>query len=1008
MSAPSFMSMLLGVLGSLSKKSLSSYCFLETSDGDDTLIASDGSLATVLRVDGTRQMMGDSELNSFVDYETTKLSSSLAQPGHAIQVWFCRDPDLSVQLMKNMLTTPRMVGQRLAMDLEDLFAERETHLAKFIVHEAFYIVLWTRVSVLSKLERERMKKSHEKIPAFWPKTLNSQDPFRMARQMVTRHKSFVSSFIEDLNAFGIRSSALKVTQALRAIKASIYPDMTGALWKPRLVGEQLTGRDGRPGASWTRRPELNQNDLSHLLWPRLSDQIFDRDGEVINQHMVRVGRFFFSGVDMSVGQQDLSPFNELLNKMRTDEFPWRVSFLIEGDGIAGFQVKSFLASIAAVTNAENKTIRSAIQGLNLFRQQGGVVPRMRVSFATWTPSHLFELAEERASRLQKAAESWGYCLVSPSAGDALAGTMSSALGLDIASTATPGILPLWDALYMLPWMRDASPFDSGAVLFRTMDGRPWPWQPGSSQQDAYIDIVYSPSGRGKSVLLNTTNLAFCLSPLTTSGAGGSKLPMVSIIDIGFASEGLISLIKESLPSSRRNEAAYHRLRMIREHAINAFDLQLGCRKPLPNEKAFLVNFVTLLGTDPSLKEPPEGLSDLADRAIDEVYASLSDHTRGGQPHYYVQGEDMFVDAAVLKHDIPFTRDTTWYGITDALFLKGALREAALAQRHAVPLVEDLIQAVNAPQVKDIYDGATTGAGGEKLTKAFQRVLSSAIRAYPIIGSATKFDLGEARVIALDLGEAAPSAGGGPAEKQTAIVYMLARYVLANKFYLTEDNLAEMPEAYREYHRVRIMRIRETPKKIVFDEFHRTEGSPMVRQQVKRDMREGRRWGIQIALASQRLSDFDNDMLGLATGYWTLGVNNDTDLREAQRMFSLSNTASQAIPRYLNGPTRLGAPFLAVLQMKDGRHEHLLYNTLGPIELWAFSTTIEDVALRTRLYKKLGATEARRRLAKRFPGGSAQTEIHRRIVELSESGQGMKVDAHDGVIAEFAAEILAMN
>jgi hypothetical protein len=27
---------------------------------------------------------------------------------------------------------------------------------------------------------------------------------------------------------------------------------------------------------------------------------------------------------MSVGQQDLSPFNELLNKMRREEFPWRV------------------------------------------------------------------------------------------------------------------------------------------------------------------------------------------------------------------------------------------------------------------------------------------------------------------------------------------------------------------------------------------------------------------------------------------------------------------------------------------------------------------------------------------------------------------------------------------------------------------------------------------------------------------------------------------------------------
>ena len=32
---------------------------------------------------------------------------------------------------------------------------------------------------------------------------------------------------------------------------------------------------------------------------------------------------------------------------------------------------------------------------------------------------------------------------------------------------------------------------------------------------------------------------------------------------------------------------------------------------------------------------------------------------------------------------------------------------------------------------------------------------------------------------------------------------------------------------------------------------------------------------------------------------------------------------------------------------------LLTSTLGPIELWAFSTTAEDARLRNNLYKELG-------------------------------------------------------
>jgi intracellular multiplication protein IcmB len=1006
MSFPSMLSSLAGLLGNMTKKSLSSHCFLETSDGEETLVAKDGSLATVIRIDGTRQMMGDIELAKFVEFGTTKLSSFMSRPGHAMQVWFCRDPDLSSQMLRTMLATPRSVADDLKLDLDDLFMERERHLPKYIVHEAFYIVLWTRLAVLSKQERQRLKLS-QKEPAFWPKALDTQGPFLAARQMTTRHRAFCTSLVEDLSTFGIRSRILGTHDALRAIKASIYPEMTGALWKPRLIGDVNKGRNGAPGTAWTRRAEMGPGDMSHLLWPRLDDQLFDRGAEVRNQHMVRIGRYLFTGVDMSIGPSDMAPFNELLNKLRVDEFPWRVSFLMEGDGLSSFAVKAFLAGVAQFTNSDNRTVKESIQGLNLFRQQGGVVPRMRVAFATWTPEDQPSLAEERGSRLQKAVEGWGFCLVSPTAGDPLAGAMSSALGLDVASTATPGVMPLGDALNMMPWMRDASPFDSGSVLFRTIDGRPWPYQPGSNLQNTYIDIVYAPPGNGKSVWLNTTNLAFCLSPLATRGEGGSKLPLVSIIDIGDSSSGLISLIKESLPADRRHEASYKRLRMVREHAINPFDTQLGCRGPLPHEKAFLVNFVTLLGTDPNEKSTPRGMSDLADRAIDEIYERFSDKSRGSQPKLYVENEDNEVDEAMRKHSVAFNEFTTWWDVTDALFDKGLRHEASMAQRHAVPLVEDLIQVVNTPQIIDIFGDATI-EGGERLIKSFQRLLSSCLRAYPILNSPTRFDIAGARVISLDLQEAAPSSGGGPAEKQTALVYMLARFIIARDFYLVEDNLKDMPEEYRGFHRGRITRIRETPKRIVFDEFHRTASSQMVRDQVVRDMREGRKWGVQVALASQLLTDFDASMLSLATGFWIMGVNQEQDIARAKEMFGLSETATASIPRYLNGPTRHGAPFLAVLQMKDGRHEHLLYNTLGPMELWAFSTTTEDVGLRNRLYARLGATEARRRLATRFPKGSAKEHILRRLAEINETGVFRKDDAADGAIKELAEEMIAQK
>jgi intracellular multiplication protein IcmB len=1016
MTLSNFFSSVAGSAGMISKKYLPSYCYLESCHGD-TIVAKDGSLVTIIRVDGTKQMMGSKELINLVDRAKTNMNPYFNTTGHAMQVWFCRDPSLSSQMLKDMMQSPRNTADKLGLSLDDLFSEREKYLQDFIIHESFYIALWTRLSILSKQELINVRAS-QKPPKFWPSALDAQAPYLAARQMTNKHLGFVGSFCEDIKSLGIRVERLKGHAALKAIKASIYPDTTGSDWRPYLPGDEARPDFARPAirkeeykVPWPRRAEISNKDISHMLWPRLDEQLFDKGAEIINDHIVRIGRYYYSCTDMSMGPQDLQPFSELLGRLREGEFPWRVSFLIEGEGLGKFNMKGLLASIMGFSNKDNKTIKDALDALAAHKRSGEAITRTRISFATWAPAntvgdiHDIEKIEEYSSRLQRAVEGWGNCTVSPTAGDSLAGTMSSALGLDIASTATPGAVPLEDILYMLPWLRDASPFVKGSVLFRTPDKRAWLFQPGSSLQDTTIDVVFAPPGRGKSVLLNTVNLAFCLSPLATGGTGGAKLPRLAIIDIGHSSSGLISLLKEALPPQRRHEVEHKRMIMDRRYAINPFDTQLGCRKPTANEKAFLVNFVTLLGTDANQKTAPSGLSDLVERTIDAAYETFSDMSRSGSPKPYTSGEDIEIDRKLSELDIVIEPQDTWWKCVDLLFEKGDIHTASLAQRYAVPYLGDLMQAVRSPQIIDIFGRVNTGTGTESLIDAFSRLISSSIRAYPILSTATKFDIGNARVVALDLDEVAPK-GSGPAQKQTAMVYMLARYVLAKDFYVSEENLREIPEKYRQYHERIMRRGKESPKRIVFDEYHRTEGSPMVRDQVVRDMREGRKHGVQIALASQMLRDFEDDVLSMATGIWIFGVNRDSDVKEATKKFGLSTSAERAIPQYLNGPTRMGAPFLVLLQMKDGAHEHLLYNTLGPLELWAFSTTPEDVNLRKRLYEAIGANEARILLARIFPKGSAQDEIQNRLTKKGERGEEVDQEAQEGVIANLAKEMLA--
>src|SRR3546814_11081246 len=90
------------------------------------------------------------------------------------------------------------------------------------------------------------------------------------------------------------------------------------------------------------------------------------------------------------------------------------------------------------------------------------------------------------------------------------------------------------------------------------------------------------------------------------------------------------------------------------------------------------------------------------------------------------------------------------------------------------------------QVLDVHGRALT-ANGEMVVDVFQRMISTALREYPILTLPTRFDIGQSRVVSLDLDEVAPR-GGGPADKQTALMYMLARFVLAKDFYLNEAEI----------------------------------------------------------------------------------------------------------------------------------------------------------------------------------------------------------------------------
>ena len=146
------------------------------------------------------------------------------------------------------------------------------------------------------------------------------------------------------------------------------------------------------------------------------------------------------------------------------------------------------------------------------------------------------------------------------------------------------------------------------------------------------------------------------------------------------------------------------------------------------------------------------------------------------------------------------------------------------------------------------------------------------------------------------------------------------------------------------------------------------------------------------------------LISQSTGRFVLRAGDEREAEEVINRFNLSEASAAIVRHGLHGPGPGGAPFLAVLQVENAKYEQLLVNTLGPIELWALSTTPGDTALRNRLYEAVGFSEALRRLSKIFPAGSALKEIERRKADRLRSGE-MESRAQSGVIDGLAAELI---
>ena len=955
---------------------------------EDGLLCRDGSLVTLFDVEGARSIWGGGELERFVELGSRRLNAAFLGQGHALQIMFERAPDGGAAVAEAVSERQARQAALLGLDLGDLFGERSRRLGSLLAGETCVVAVWSREKLLPRAVQSREEKELKaKLKDWLPKKQDSQCPVDVLESLPPRHEAIVATLGTLFRETGLVARQLSGGEAVRSIRRLLNgAETTPEGWLP-------FGPEDRCRARVTEPPELGE-------WPpALAPQLLVRD-PVAKAGEVEIGLRSYAGLDMTLGPRRERPFSELMSRMVEAGLPFRFSMFVEGGGLEsqGVVFSRVASEVLAFASQDSRHLRDAMRGLSDERGEERAVVRLRVGMLTWSnEGEGREVLRRRVGRLQQIAEGWGECTFTPMIGDQVEALVCSVPGFAFGATGEPAVAPLTAALGMMPVSRPASPATVRSdYLFRSEDGKPLGYSLEESG-DYGLDLVYGLPGRGKSVLLGSLGLAFCLR------SGRLELPYMAIVDIGPSSSGLISLIREALPADRRHEAVWAALQMTPEYAVNPCDTPLGCRYPLPADRDFLTNLLGMLLTPVGMQGVPDGVAQTIPPLIDGIYRMRADDRPGQEPQRYARGRDAEVDAALARRGLNLSEKPLWWEAVDLLFEAGELDAAARAQRYAVPTLRDCLTVIREAEVQSLVGDARYGTGQESVTSAVIRILNAQSGNWPVLFGPTVFDLRNARIAAVDLSALSPQ-GSPENDKQTAVMYLMARYALTRDWWTGEEMLGAVPEKYRAYHAVRVREVSEAPKTAVFDEFHRTLAAEAVRAQVDRDAREARKQRVKLILASQEFEDFEGGLTRRASGYWVLGGGAEkTEYERLKSLFGLGEAALEAVEYRLTGPGRNGAPALHILKDEGGRREQVLVNTVGPRELWALNTAPRDVALRKRVQERLGAAASRAALARMFPAGSAKERLDADIAELERRGLD-KDAAEAGVVEKLAGEV----
>lgn len=980
-----------------------SFIDIATVEGNNTIVMRDGTLLTAIKIHGsTRDVRYEEYVEIFNALENTFKSLFLSKD-HYFSWTFKSDPENVDDAISKAWTTQALeTAKRLELDFADIIKETHDVYAKKCQDESTYLLVWTNIHMSTKHEKKLHEERRQKFMRGTPRHNNAQPIKFTAPDFYEKHLATCAYLVSELLNVSIYASISDAHSFLRDIRINIDETFTPDDWSPRVPGDPIPHRILSD----------NNADLSGFFHQPISEQLMPRNITDHEEGIVRSGDVYYAPLSLETHPKQPEPFDALFNDIYKSRIPFRMHMMIKNNGMSVFGMKVMFARVLSFTGSDaNKRLIECHTDLRELALSGEEIVSSQITFCTWSRNlEDFSEIRQRKHSLARKISGWGSCDVTAVEGDETETLLSSIGGTTLGVVAEAAAAPLYDTIKMAPIARMGSAWESGSKLYRTNSGKLVSYMPYSKQQLAWVKFIVGPMGSGKTVHLNGEHFSLLLHPENDS------LPFILNIDIGPGMKGFCAMVRDALPKHRKHEVIYEKLQNRSDSAINAMDTPPGLRSPLSNQTAFLETLLTMLCASDDTGLAPEGVADVITPLIALTYEYRADRQSATRymPNISPKVDEILNALDIHSHNAD-DRFITWWDIVDFLSANGEHHAATIAQRYAVPTMEDVISTVNNPRIAQSFENLTVKSTGENVCRYIERKLEGALNKYPIISGVTQFDIGNSRIVSLDLDEVAKGVGQS-ADKRLRLMYFLAYFTLTKRIFTGKEHLAEMtmdnsglfPFDYTNIHKKHIAAIERSPKRFSGDEIHRFKNDPMAKQLQALSIREGRKWKIDIMQASQNATDFDSEMIKLATDIVILGRGNAANIKSITERFALPSNLVERLESSMRRPSKDGSTLITLIETDKARWQQFLYSMYGPSFLWATTSTRDDTIVKDALIVKLGTLKARQLLVELYPAGNLDDEIddrRRRSQILSQAKLGSAADESEETPMHILDEII---